>query len=90
MTGANMLGTQLSRLRTTPGRPLQAWAALQVLQQDEDDDCTRDAYQTLLDLRNEIFDDPGHDLGDWAKKLRQANFKQQYKIRQGKDDLNFL
>jgi hypothetical protein len=62
-------------------RVLDAGSALQVLQQDEDDETTKEAYQSLLDLRDEIFDSPGHDLSEWAKKLRQANFKQQYKMR---------
>jgi hypothetical protein len=55
---------------------------LQVLNDDEEDDATREAYQSLMDLRNRIFDDPSEDLNEWAKKLRQANFKQQYKMRQ--------
>jgi hypothetical protein len=56
---------------------------LQVLMEDEKDDTTREAYHALMNLRNQIFDDPSQDLNEWAKKLRQANFKQQYKLRQG-------
>jgi hypothetical protein len=55
---------------------------LQVLQEDENDDATREAFESLIGLRNQIFDDPAQDLNAWAKKLRQANFKQQYKMRQ--------
>ena len=54
----------------------------QVLQTDDQDESAIQAYQALIDLRNHIFDDPTQDLDDWAKKLRQANFKQQYKMRQ--------
>ena len=54
----------------------------QVLADDENDEATKEAYQSLINLRNNIFEDPAQDLNDWAKKLRQANFKQQYKMRQ--------
>lgn len=55
---------------------------MQVLADDENDEATKEAYQSLINLRNNIFEDPAQDLNDWAKKLRQANFKQQYKMRQ--------
>ena len=55
---------------------------MQVLQEDENDEATREAFESLIGLRNQIFEDPEQDLNNWANKLRQANFKQQYKMRQ--------
>ena len=52
-----------------------------VLEQDEEDTATQEAYQSLLELRNQIFEDPSQDLNDWAKRLRQANFKQTWRLR---------
>ena len=54
---------------------------IQVLEQDEEDTATQEAYQSLLQLRNQIFEDPSQDLNDWAKRLRQANFKQTWRLR---------
>jgi hypothetical protein len=59
---------------------------VQVLLQDDEDESTVHAYQSLIELRNTIFDDPTQDLDEWARKLRQANFKQQYKMRQNPND----
>lgn len=41
-----------------------------------------DTHARLVVMRHKIFENPQEDLDEWAKKLRQANFKQQYKRRQ--------
>lgn len=41
-----------------------------------------DTHARLVVMRHKIFENPTEDLDEWAKKLRQANFKQQYKRRQ--------
>eukprot|EP00892_Ulva_mutabilis_P000809 jgi/Ulvmu1/10729/UM068_0017.1 len=41
-----------------------------------------DTHARLVVMRHRIFENPQEDLDEWAKKLRQANFKQQYKRRQ--------
>lgn len=40
------------------------------------------AVEDLQELRKKIFDNPSLELDISTKRLRQANFKQQYKLRQ--------
>ena len=40
------------------------------------------AVEELQQLRQKIFEDPSLELDTSTKRLRQANFKQQYKLRQ--------
>jgi hypothetical protein len=40
------------------------------------------AVAELQELRKKIFEDPSLELDQQTKRLRQANFKQQYKLRQ--------
>ena len=40
------------------------------------------AVEELQELRQKIFEDPSLELDTSTKRLRQANFKQQYKLRQ--------
>lgn len=49
---------------------------------EEDHLAVMDTHARLVVMRHKIFENPTEDLDEWAKKLRQANFKQQYKRRQ--------
>lgn len=66
----------------------EIYALLQVLDAgpeqgaEEEHLAVMDTHARLVVMRHKIFENPTEDLDDWAKKLRQANFKQQYKRRQ--------
>ncbi|GLI59484.1 hypothetical protein VaNZ11_001368, partial [Volvox africanus] len=45
-------------------------------------DC-QDVIDRLLKFREEVYDNPDKDIDESVKKLRQANFKIEYRQRQG-------
>jgi hypothetical protein len=76
--GAANLGSRIKRLRQVQlrGRVMRFLCCLIAC---------HDASQVLPELqkfREMIFDDPAVDLESRIKRLRQANFKQEYKVRQ--------
>lgn len=49
---------------------------------EENNNVGQAAVAELQELRKKIFEDPSLELDQQTKRLRQANFKQQYKLRQ--------
>jgi hypothetical protein len=49
---------------------------------EDGNNARQEAVQHLWELRHRIIEDPGTELDKQTKRLRQANFKQQYKLRQ--------
>jgi flagellar biosynthesis component FlhA len=55
--------------------------SVQVMHESEDN-AGQEALQHIWELRHRIIEDPGMELDKETKRLRQAIFKQQYKLRQ--------
>jgi hypothetical protein len=49
---------------------------------EEQNNVGQAVVQNLLEQRNNIIENPSLELDKQTKRLRQANFKQQYKLRQ--------